>query len=44
MKDDTLEYDYADTTGSYEDVASPLTEITGNRNLDMERASSAAST
>ena len=44
MKDGTLEYDYADTTGSHEDVASPSTEITGSKNLDMERASSTAST
>jgi hypothetical protein len=44
MKDGTLEYDYADTTRSHEDVASPLTEITGSKNLDMERASSTAST
>jgi hypothetical protein len=25
MKDGTMEYDYADTTGSHDDVATPIT-------------------
>jgi hypothetical protein len=39
-----MEYGYADTTGSHEDVASPLVETTGSGKLNMERASSIAST